>query len=51
MPKPVDQVLERQKLEQRQREFQWKQVTDVAKPLGWLVTRLEDDEEDSEYEE
>ncbi len=44
--------VERQKLEQRKAEAEWRKTRDIAKGLGWILDRLstgdEDDDEDDE---
>lgn len=40
--------LERQKLAQRQREAEWKKIGDIAKGIGWILDRVEYEEDGEE---
>lgn len=43
-----DQELMRLKLDLEQRQFQWKQMTDAARALGWFFTHIEEEQEEDE---
>jgi hypothetical protein len=43
--KPNEDLARQQLLAQREKQ-QWKQITDIAKGIGWVFEHAEDDEED-----